>query len=121
MAVEIAIGTFGDAERPVDVEREIVLTLFLIFAFESVKLRAADSALSHRRTIDRQAGQSSAATSFRKASARWLTRRQRRAVAGPAGQRGAATSFRKASARWLMRCFSAGSISPKVRSRPAGT
>ena len=32
----------------------------------------------------------------------------------------AATSFANASARWLMRCFSSGSISPKVRSWPAG-
>ena len=37
-----------------------------------------------------------------------------------AGAKQAATSWRKASARWLMRCFSAGSISPKVMSRPSG-
>ena len=33
----------------------------------------------------------------------------------------ALTSLPKAWARWLIRCFSAGSISPKVRSWPAGT
>src|SRR5687768_15144951 len=33
----------------------------------------------------------------------------------------AATSFSKARARWLILCFSAGSISPNVRSWPAGT
>ncbi len=33
----------------------------------------------------------------------------------------AATSLRKASARWLIRCFSSGSISPKVMSRPSAT
>ena len=32
----------------------------------------------------------------------------------------AATSLRKASARWLMACLASGSISPKVRVPPAG-
>src|SRR6185369_13318898 len=33
----------------------------------------------------------------------------------------AATSLRKASARWLIACFSSGSSSPNVSSWPAGT
>ena len=61
MAVEVAIGAFGDAERPVDVEGEV------------------------------------------------------------AHLPSAATSKLNASARWLMACFSAGSISPNVRSILAAT
>src|SRR5205085_3637113 len=63
MAVEVAIRAFADAERPVDVKRQRV-----------------------------------AAHSF-----------------------SAATSLRKASARWLIRCLSSGSSSPKVCSYSTGT
>src|SRR5262249_6800372 len=66
MAVEVAIGAFRPAERPVHIKRE--------------------------------------------------------ARVGRRGHRGKqrATSLAKASAWWLMPCFSAASISPKVRSWPTG-
>ena len=75
MAVEVAIRAFREAERPVHIKRE----------------RAAVRALP--------AGAA------------------RRHGAGPSDR---ASSFAKASARWLTECFQAGSASPNVLSLPRG-
>ena len=93
MAVEVAIGAFGNAERPVDVKGERPVVGFVLPNSGGPPLfrRSGPSLGSVLKQVQADVG------------------------------RRASTSLRKASARWLIECFSAGSISPKVRSRPAGT
>ena len=97
MAVEVAIGAFGDAERPVDVEGE----------------------RSPRSVIPAEAG-ISAVQSPAPSTGMSIPAFAGMTVGGVHSS-SAATSLRNASARWLIACFSAGSISPKVLSWPAGT
>ena len=79
VAVEVAIRTFGDAERPMDVERQRV-----------VLVRRANGRTLRGKRGDAQAGNDSPTS----ASPSSL----------PSNKD--ATSLRKASARWLIACFS---------------
>src|SRR3954470_20410900 len=76
MAVEVAIWAFGDAERPVDVEGQSAPLVIAIGAKQSrLRLGECPAAGLLRRCAARNDGSvrhRSAATSFRKASARWL-------------------------------------------------
>ena len=92
VAVEIAVGALRSAERPVDVDGQSAsLTPSLSRRASPGEGEARGAPVKERQLQpDRQSS-----------------------------LKHAAISLRKASARWLIRCFSSGSISPKVISRPS--